>query len=201
MAIGDAIKELRLERQMTQAEVCGDFITRNMLSKIENGSAKPSLPTIEHIARQLGVAPGYFFEHDASHASSETDALRTRLQTAVQNGDAAEVAAVFSLCAERVPLEDLLYASLLVTEDGIPRVITSAPRRTHLEGRRLLSSGKTNEAIATFKRVLDCDDAAVRHCVCADLERAYLSLGDYKNAYYYATNRMNPSAAPTQEGE
>ncbi|NCU26626.1 XRE family transcriptional regulator, partial [Candidatus Nomurabacteria bacterium] len=50
LPIGERIKELRLSRKMTQQEVVGDHITRNMLSKIENNSATPSVRTLEYIA-------------------------------------------------------------------------------------------------------------------------------------------------------
>lgn len=56
--IGDKIKEIRLSRKLTQQEVVGDFITRNMLSKIENNSATPSVKTLEFLAKKLGVPPG-----------------------------------------------------------------------------------------------------------------------------------------------
>ncbi|MHB8963069.1 MAG: helix-turn-helix domain-containing protein, partial [Saccharofermentanales bacterium] len=45
-------------RKLTQQEVVGDFITRNMLSKIENNAATPSVRTLEFLARKLGVPPG-----------------------------------------------------------------------------------------------------------------------------------------------
>lgn len=56
--IGEKIKELRLAKKLTQQEVVGDFITRNMLSKIENNSATPSVKTLEYLAQKLEVPPG-----------------------------------------------------------------------------------------------------------------------------------------------
>ena len=57
MNLGEKIKAARLERHMTQKDVVGDYITRNMLSKIENGSATPSVKTLEYLAGALGL-PG-----------------------------------------------------------------------------------------------------------------------------------------------
>lgn len=57
--IGKKIKEARLKRNMTQAELAGDFITRNMLSQIENGLANPSLSTLTEIASRLSVPLEY----------------------------------------------------------------------------------------------------------------------------------------------
>ncbi len=53
--IGQRIKEARLAKKMTQAEVVGDFITRNMLSQIESGSALPSMKTLAYLSSVLGI--------------------------------------------------------------------------------------------------------------------------------------------------
>ena len=60
MTLGQKIKSARLERGMTQKELVGDAITRNMLSKIENDSAVPSVRTLEYLAGALGFPTGYF---------------------------------------------------------------------------------------------------------------------------------------------
>lgn len=62
MTLGQKIKAARLEKGLTQKEVVGDYITRNMLSKIENDSATPSVRTLEHLARALDLPPGYFLD-------------------------------------------------------------------------------------------------------------------------------------------
>ena len=59
--IGEKIKELRLKKRMTQKDLSGDQITRNMLSLIENGTATPSVATLVHIASRLEVPVGFFF--------------------------------------------------------------------------------------------------------------------------------------------
>lgn len=59
MDIGKKIKKLRTEKLMTQSELTGEEITRNMLSRIENGAALPSLGTVIYLASKLGVPAGY----------------------------------------------------------------------------------------------------------------------------------------------
>lgn len=59
MQIGEKIKRLRLSKLMTQADLAGTQITRNMLSSIEHGTALPSLPTAMYIAERLNVPVGY----------------------------------------------------------------------------------------------------------------------------------------------
>ncbi len=59
MSIGEKIKNVRTSKMMTQKDLSGDTITRNMLSKIENGVATPSLPVAVELAQKLGVPVGY----------------------------------------------------------------------------------------------------------------------------------------------
>ena len=53
MTLGQKLKQTRLARGMTQSQVVGDRITRNMLSQIENDLASPSVGTLEYLARRL----------------------------------------------------------------------------------------------------------------------------------------------------
>ncbi|MEA4989010.1 MAG: helix-turn-helix transcriptional regulator [Anaerovorax sp.] len=53
--LGRRIKEARIAKKMTQSELVGDFITRNMLSQIENGSATPSIKTLAYLSAVLEV--------------------------------------------------------------------------------------------------------------------------------------------------
>lgn len=53
--LGKRIKEARIAKKMTQSEVVGDFITRNMLSQIESGTATPSIRTLEYLCEVLGM--------------------------------------------------------------------------------------------------------------------------------------------------
>lgn len=72
--IGSIIKEARLSKKMTQNEVVGDFITRNMLSLIENGTATPSIRTLEYLATKLQIPMSQFsFEKDESTANSSNE--------------------------------------------------------------------------------------------------------------------------------
>lgn len=59
MNIGQKVRELRVMKMMTQSELAGNEITRNMLSRIENNAANPSLSTMAYLADRLGVPVGY----------------------------------------------------------------------------------------------------------------------------------------------
>lgn len=53
--LGRRLKTARLAKKMTQSDVAGTFITRNMLSLIESGSATPSMKTLEYLSGVLEI--------------------------------------------------------------------------------------------------------------------------------------------------
>lgn len=61
MELGEKLKAARLEAGLSQRQLCGDVITRNMLSQIENGSAKPSYATLQALCARLGKPVSYFW--------------------------------------------------------------------------------------------------------------------------------------------
>lgn len=65
MELGQRIKAARLEAGLSQRQLCGDTITRNMLSLIESGRARPSMDTLCYFAGRLGKPVGYFLEEQA----------------------------------------------------------------------------------------------------------------------------------------
>lgn len=84
MELGEKIRQARLEAGLSQRKLCGDQITRNMLSQIENGSAKPSMTTLRYLAEKLGKSVSFFLEETA--VTSVNQALMASLRTAVRKG-------------------------------------------------------------------------------------------------------------------
>ncbi len=66
MSIGEKIKARRKQLGLTQAQVSGDKISRNMLSLIESGNASPSLDTLYYIADKLNIRIEYLVSRDIS---------------------------------------------------------------------------------------------------------------------------------------
>lgn len=64
MELGEKLKQARIEAGLSQRQLCGDMITRNMLSRVENGFAKPSMETLRYLAAQLGKPMSYFLEEE-----------------------------------------------------------------------------------------------------------------------------------------
>lgn len=64
MELGQRLKTRRLELGLSQRQLCGDVITRNMLSQIENGTARPSMDTLTYLADRLGKPVSFFLQED-----------------------------------------------------------------------------------------------------------------------------------------
>ena len=83
MNIGEKIKEARLKNKMTQNELCGDKITRNMLSAIENGKAVGSLDTLTYLADRLDISLSYLFSDDTDSFFFEKKARMPKIRAAL----------------------------------------------------------------------------------------------------------------------
>lgn len=76
--LGKRIKEARLAKKLTQAEVVGDFITRNMLSQIESGTALPSVKTLQYLSKVLEVPMSQLMPEDEPSPDGASDYMTVR---------------------------------------------------------------------------------------------------------------------------
>lgn len=89
MSLGEKLRAARLEAGLSQRELCGDTITRNMLSQIEHGTAKPSMGTLQNLAARLGRPVSFFLEEDVP--LSPNKALMEKARAGFEAGDWAGV--------------------------------------------------------------------------------------------------------------
>lgn len=117
--LGKRIKEARLARKMTQSDVVGDFITRNMLSQIESGTANPSVKTLTYLAKVLQLPVNYLLPDeletydDSENAVNADFAALNNMKNAYKREDymaAAELAKDF--CAPESVISDEANAIL-----------------------------------------------------------------------------------------
>lgn len=97
--IGKKVRTLRNSRGLTQKELAGNSISRNMLSMIESGAALPSLETLMHISDVLSVSTGYFFaegEEEMMYGKREAVQNARHLMDEKRYADAAEVCIPFA---------------------------------------------------------------------------------------------------------
>lgn len=140
MELGKKLRQARQEAGLTQQQLCGTEITRNMLSLIENGSASPSMRTLRYLARRLGKNISYFLDEDAV-VSANQQVMETARRS-WDSGDWAAVAAVL----EGYQGPDPVY-------DREQRLLWAV---SHLQlARRAIEQGKLVYAQALLERV-DC---------------------------------------------
>lgn len=102
MELGAKIRAARLELGLSQRQLCGEVITRNMLSQIENGSAKPSMQTLGYLAQGLGKSVSYFLEEQA--VVSPNMEVMEQARKAWREGDGAAVVAALEDFREPDPV-------------------------------------------------------------------------------------------------
>lgn len=79
MTLGQKLRQARQARGLTQAQVVGERITRNMLSQIENDLASPSVGTLEYLASVLDVKLAWLLADEQEQAAlARTQQLRER---------------------------------------------------------------------------------------------------------------------------
>ena len=140
MNIGKKIKTIRTEKLITQSELAGDAITRNMLSQIENGSAQPSLSTIKYLATKLGVPAGYLL----SEGDEEFIYNKTRVMKNIKKAYSDKN---FEIC------RDMCLSSFDELDDELELILTDCCIG---EAEDLIREGKLRQACSLL-------DDALRH--------------------------------------
>ena len=112
--VGQKIKEARLSKKMTQAEVVGTFITRNMLSQIESGTAMPSMKTLAYLSTVLDLPL-------SSLLNEETGTLEPP-QTLVDSSPYGQLSTLKSLAAKQDFRGIMSILSALLS---LPRMIST----------------------------------------------------------------------------
>lgn len=103
MELGQLLRQARLEAGLSQRELCGDQISRNMLSQIENGSAHPSMETLSYLAQKLNKPISYFL--DEQTIASPNHELMEQAKAAFAEGNYGQT---LSLLAQYQP-DDPIY--------------------------------------------------------------------------------------------
>ena len=78
MNLGQRLKQTRLDLGLSQKQVCGDVITRNMLSLIENGAASPSIETLRYLAGRLEKTVSFFLDEEVVASPNQQVMLECR---------------------------------------------------------------------------------------------------------------------------
>lgn len=150
MNIGKKIKSIRSQKQMTQRQLAGDHITRNMLSRIENGGALPSLQTIIYLAGRLNISPGFLL------AEGEEELLFRKFYR-IENIKRAYRDGELRIC------RDLCRGAGLEEEDEICLILACCAlgiaKEEFASGRLRSAGGYLEEAVDSAGRGAYCNDS------------------------------------------
>ena len=185
MELGEKIRFARLEAGFSQRQLCGEEITRNMLSLIENGSAKPSMKTLRYLARQLDKPLSWFLEEDAEDhtAALESLSLLCRARQALAEGRdvyAAELLEKVTDPAPEIQRQKLLLAAQLPGTD-LQKVCSQLPSldaELMVRARAALEAGDYARSIHLLMAMEDHSSAAWQ----LQLGTILLRQGDYSQA-------------------
>ena len=134
MNIGEKIKTLRTAKLMTQSELAGSEITRNMLSRIENGAAQPSLDTLIYISKRLNVSAGYLLADGKEEQMYKKQNEIVGIKTAYMSGD-------YRIC------RDMCLNSSTVGDDEIQMILAEC---THEIAKEEFANGNLRMACEYF---------------------------------------------------
>ena len=139
MKIGEKIKMLRTSKLMTQSELAGSEITRNMLSRIENGAAQPSLDTLRYIAAKLNVSAGFLLAEAGDEAIYLKHNEINGIKTAYLTGD-------YRIC------RDMCLNSAVPEDDEIKLILAECTLEIGVEE---FFSGNLREACEFFDLAIE----------------------------------------------
>ncbi len=199
MHIGEKIKALRQSKLMTQSELAGNHITRNMLSSIEHGTALPSLPTALYIAERLGVPVGYLLAEDGDEPAYRKMTAIGNIRRAFAQGDWFGTLSLINACGAEQ--DDELSLIRARCEYGIARAdVMSGHLRAAVAAldRALLASEETvydtawlRQRIAVYFRYLTGVSATLSSDVLdADEIESAGDCGDELSDYILALEQM-----------
>lgn len=138
--IGTKIRDARLSKKMTQAELADGIVTRNMISRIENGLVLPSVPSLCDIAKRLDLPVGYFLDDDNDGSEIRRERLFELIKHDYMSGqyesciefcrsygdDNDEISLILADCSYRLGMQKLIScdAKNARTLFGIPIMIS-----------------------------------------------------------------------------
>ena len=176
MELGQRIKEARLEKGLSQRELCGDMITRNMLSLIENGNAQPSMDTLRYLAQQL-EKPMSFFLEEACVSPNQACILAAR------SAPAAQTLEILKDYRAPDPIFDPEYHLLIALGLMEMAQVALDENRCHMAAQLLAQAGRAGEQTPYYTPELEMRRVVLGHrAKAAALEEVVYCLPDIEPA-------------------
>jgi tetratricopeptide (TPR) repeat protein len=94
VALGDRVRQLRINRGMTQTELAGDRFSKEYVSQIERSKTRPTGETVEWLAARLGVDANFLELGVSSNALERVETLVSRAEAAIESHDYTEATTI-----------------------------------------------------------------------------------------------------------
>lgn len=142
--LGEKIKKRRIELGLTQKALCGEYITRNMLSLIESDSANPSIDTLIYLSEKLEIPLSFLFSDDADLIIYKKAERIGKIRELFSKGD-------YEYCLE-------LISSLSFTDDELDCIHAYSAFKL---GKKALCDGKLVSAVNFLNEALELSEKTV----------------------------------------
>ena len=158
MELGEKLRQARMEAGLSQKQLCGEEITRNMLSLIENGSAKPSMKTLQYLAGRLGKSVSYFLEETA--VVSPNQGIMATARELFDAGNFSETEKVLDTYRSPDPVYDREKEILWVlTRLELAKEAIRQERRVEAWDTAQRERANANQALASYQSMASLPDA------------------------------------------
>ena len=189
MEFGEKLRQARLEAGLSQRQLCGEMITRNMLSQIESGKARPSMSTLQYLAARLGKPVGYFLQEDT--VLSPNVAIMEQARQAFAAKHYQQVLQLLQDYQQPDAMFDQEYGYLMALA-ALEQAATAMDRSDALQAVPLLE--QLHRGSIYYREDMERRRKNLLLLGYEYLEQHYKTIKDYEKAYFYAckARAMNP---------
>ena len=180
LMIGDKLKKLRRNRDLTQEEVATHIgISYQAISKWERGDGYPDITMLPTLANYFGVSIDELIGMDEISSAQRLDDINQKWQENREKGSHKENV-------------ELMRSALKIYPNNALLLIQLSASLERLDGTEKEKKEYLKESILLHEQILRyCDDSEIRGAVLFNISDAYYRYGDYDKAEEYATKLPN----------
>ena len=180
LMIGDKLKKLRRNRDLTQEEVAAHIgISYQAISKWERGDGYPDITMLPTLANYFGVSIDELIGMDEISSAQRLDDINQKWQENREKGSHKENV-------------ELMRSALKIYPNNALLLIQLSASLERLDGTEKEKKEYLRESILLHEQILRyCDDSEIRGAALFNISDAYYRYGDYEKAVEYATKLPN----------
>jgi len=180
--VGKRIREARVERGLSLAQLGGEDLSRSFLSLVELGRSRISLRALKIVADRLELPVGYFLDGTMAPADAVGELLLDQAESALRQQKPAE-------------------ALRLLTDIDVPDAMR--PRSLWLQGSALIDLGRAREAVDVLRTAIPRAErrgeprqqVEIRYA----LARALYVAGSFDEALAHARRALDAAMWPPED--